>query len=70
MTEEGRACGRVQLATLFEAIPAPPVTLDTAAAHLVEPDVSHRCPKRAEAAATGSAAQPSVVSGIRSLFGL
>lgn len=57
----------VQLTSLFQPIPAPPITLDTAAPHLSEPDVSHRCPKRAEAAA---AAQPSVVRGFRSLFGL
>jgi hypothetical protein len=51
--------------SLFEPIPVQPITLDTAQAFIEEPDLSHRCPKKAEAAATST----SMVSGFRSLFG-
>jgi hypothetical protein len=54
-----------RVASLFESIPVQPITLDTAQAFIEEPDLSHRCPQKAEAAATST----SVVSGFRSLFG-
>lgn len=54
-----------RIASLFEAIPVQPITLDTAQQFIEEPDLSHRCPKLAEAGATST----SVVSGFRSLFG-
>lgn len=54
-----------RIPSLFEAIPVQPITLDTAQQFIEEPDLSHRCPKKAETAA----ASTSVVSGFRSLFG-
>ncbi|NJR42177.1 MAG: hypothetical protein HC767_05475 [Akkermansiaceae bacterium] len=54
-----------RVASLFEAIPVQPITLDTAQQFIEEPDLSHRIPKQVETAA----ASTSVVSGFRSLFG-
>jgi hypothetical protein len=54
------------LTGLLRAVPLRPVTLDTALQWLPEPDVSHRCPRRAEAE---RASAPGVVGGFKSLFG-